>query len=150
MTREEAIDYNKNLKMYMKISDKNNPCKFLEKNYIALDMAIEALKEMSVEEYRQRLMDAFIRTDHSELLTYVVMPKEEEFKSLEDILRQYKFEPRLHGTWVDVPKYKGFYVCSKCLERLNGDFTRFDHWEMKKDNFCSVCGSDNRKVDEAE
>lgn len=53
---------------------------------------------------------------------------------------------RPHGTWVDVPKYKGFYVCSKCLERLNGDFERFDHWEMKKDNFCSVCGSDNRKL----
>lgn len=51
-----------------------------------------------------------------------------------------------HGTWVDVPKYKGFYVCSKCLERLDGDFERFDHWEMKKDNFCSVCGSDNRKM----
>lgn len=44
MTREEAIDYNKNLKMYMKLSDKQNPCKFLEENYIALDMAIEALK----------------------------------------------------------------------------------------------------------
>lgn len=53
---------------------------------------------------------------------------------------------RPHGTWVDVPKYKGFYVCSKCLERLDGDFERFDHWEMKKDNFCSVCGSDNRKL----
>ena len=47
MTNEEAIDYNKNLKMYMKISDKQEPCKFLEENYIALDMAIEALKEMS-------------------------------------------------------------------------------------------------------
>ena len=53
---------------------------------------------------------------------------------------------RPHGTWVDVPKYKGFYVCSKCLERLDGDFDRFDHWEMKKENFCSVCGSDNRKM----
>ena len=45
MTPEEAVEYNKNLKMYMKISDKQNPCKFLEENYIALDMAIEALKE---------------------------------------------------------------------------------------------------------
>ncbi|MBP5420859.1 MAG: hypothetical protein J6Y78_00300 [Paludibacteraceae bacterium] len=45
MTREEAIDYNKNLKMYMKLSDKDQPCKFLEENYIALDMAIEALKQ---------------------------------------------------------------------------------------------------------
>lgn len=45
MSRREAIDYNKNLKMYMKISDKQNPCKFLEENYIALDMAIEALEQ---------------------------------------------------------------------------------------------------------
>lgn len=44
MTREEAIDYIKNLKMYMKISDKNNRYKFLEENYIALDVALEALK----------------------------------------------------------------------------------------------------------
>ena len=45
MTREDAIEYNKNLKMYMKIVDKDSECKFLEENYIALDMAIEALKQ---------------------------------------------------------------------------------------------------------
>ena len=56
-----------------------------------------------------------------------------------------KLEERPHGEWIEVPKYKGFYVCSKCLERMEGNFWRFDHWEMKKENFCSVCGSDNRK-----
>ena len=45
MTREEAIDCNKNLRMYMRFSDKNQPCKFLEENYIALDMAIKALEQ---------------------------------------------------------------------------------------------------------
>ena len=45
MTREEAIDYNKNLKMYMRVSDKTQPCKFLEENYIALEMAIKALEQ---------------------------------------------------------------------------------------------------------
>lgn len=45
MTREEAIECNKNLRMYMKLSDKNQPCKFLEENYIALDMAIKALEQ---------------------------------------------------------------------------------------------------------
>lgn len=54
------------------------------------------------------------------------------------------------GEWVEVPKYKGYYVCSKCLERLGGDFERFDHWEMNKENFCPVCGSDNRKRGESE
>lgn len=44
MTNEEAIEYNKNLKMYMKISDKTQPCKFLKENHIALDMAIKSLE----------------------------------------------------------------------------------------------------------
>ena len=45
MTREEAINNNKNLRMYMRFSDKNQPYKFLEENYIALDMAIKALEQ---------------------------------------------------------------------------------------------------------
>lgn len=45
MTLDEAIDYNKNLRMYMRLSDKNQPYKFLEENYIALDMAIKALEQ---------------------------------------------------------------------------------------------------------
>jgi hypothetical protein len=45
MTNKEAIEYNKNLRMYMKLSDKNQPCKFLEENYIALDMAIKSLNQ---------------------------------------------------------------------------------------------------------
>ena len=45
MTNEEAIECNKNLRMYMKFSDKNQPYKFLEENYIALDMAIKALEQ---------------------------------------------------------------------------------------------------------
>ena len=45
MTNEEAIEYNKNLRMYMRLADKNQPCKFLEENYIALDLAIKALEQ---------------------------------------------------------------------------------------------------------
>ena len=87
----------------------------------AINMAIEALKEMSVEEYRQGLMEVFHRTDHDELLTYVVMPKEEELKSLEHILRQYKFEPRPHGEWrVHSHCSDGFsYKCSLCGRVVN-------------------------------
>jgi hypothetical protein len=44
MTRDEAIEWNKNLKMYMKLSDRIQPCKFPKDNYIALNMAIEALE----------------------------------------------------------------------------------------------------------
>ena len=102
----------------------------------ALRLAIEALKEMPVEEYRQRLIDVFHRTDHDELLTYVVMPKEEEFKSLEYILRQYKFEPRKHGEWdwkENAQKREMFTrKCTSCGSRgAVGDF-------------CMWCGADNR------
>jgi hypothetical protein len=45
MTREEAIEYNKNLREYMKITDKNSEYKFLQENYEALDMAIKALEQ---------------------------------------------------------------------------------------------------------
>lgn len=142
ITREEAIDYNKNLKMYMRISDKQNPCKFLEENYIALDMAIEALKEMPVEEYRQRLMDVFHRTDHDELLAYVVMPKDEEFKSLEDIIHRFKFEPRLRGEWKPLGEpddlgIHSWYICSRCGFRTTWHMVDIFH-------FCPNCGSDNR------
>ncbi len=45
MTIDEAIEYNKNLEMYMKISDEQEPCKFLEENHIALSMAIDTMRK---------------------------------------------------------------------------------------------------------
>lgn len=44
MTREKAIECNKNLIEYMRISDKTNEYKFLEDNYVALNMSIKALE----------------------------------------------------------------------------------------------------------
>ena len=44
MTDEDAIEYNKNLREYMRITDKNSKYKFLKENYEALDMAIKALE----------------------------------------------------------------------------------------------------------
>lgn len=114
MNTEEAIKRIKNL-----IKGRKDPRGKTELD-LALDMAIEALKE----------------TERNPTIT-----------SWYDFDRGYEKGKlaRPQGEWVEVPKYKGFYVCSKCLERLDGDFERFEHWEMKKDNFCSVCGSDNRK-----
>ena len=48
MTNKEAIEYNKNLRMYMQITDKKSKHKFLKENYTALDMAIEALERDTV------------------------------------------------------------------------------------------------------
>jgi hypothetical protein len=123
MTREEAIEFIEAIHVQMFNSGNS---KWTE----ACDVAIEALGEMSVEEYRQRLMEVFHRTDHDELLTCVVMPKEEEFKSLEYILRQYKYEPRPRGEWILVKPYT--FACSLC-GRL----------EEHQESFCN-CGADMR------
>lgn len=56
----------------MKISDKDNPCKFLEENYIALDMAIKALEQdCSMDDLisRQAVIDA-IRAFYDEYIVY--------------------------------------------------------------------------------
>jgi hypothetical protein len=45
MKIEEAIEYNKNLREYMRIIDKDSECKFLKENYEALDMAIKSLEQ---------------------------------------------------------------------------------------------------------
>lgn len=137
MSRKEAIG---RIQDHIRIHSKKEPfTPYLDK---AFYMAIEALEEMSVEEYRQRLMEVFHVTDHDELLTYVVMPKEEEFKSLEYILRQYKFEPRLHGEWIIHRNKQGVHIYSVC------SICNVAHLDTDFPNFCENCGSDNRKKED--
>jgi len=45
MSIDEAIEYNKNLKMYMEISDRQDTYKFLEENHVALDIAISIMRK---------------------------------------------------------------------------------------------------------
>ena len=46
MTIDEAIDKLKNIRLFMRIEDKNNECKFAEDDYEANKMAIQALEEL--------------------------------------------------------------------------------------------------------
>lgn len=143
MTREEAI---KVLECELSVSllvfgEKND-----KETQDALKMAIEALKEMSAEEYRQMLMDVFHRTDHDELLTYVVMPKEEEFKSLEYILQKQPFMPRPHGEWVK--RFDGnewYWYCTSCKTQWYEEDLYMGGNEFP--DFCPKCGADMRKKD---
>lgn len=49
MTREEAIEANKNLLEYMKITNKQEPdCQFSQDNISALDMAIKVLRARAI------------------------------------------------------------------------------------------------------
>lgn len=88
MTREEAIARIR----YHKIVHKMNEPRAI---YIseALDMAIKALEqascEMTVEEYRQRMIQAFHNADRDELIAVCVLPTEKEFENLEWLLKNH-------------------------------------------------------------
>lgn len=65
----------------------------------ALDMAIKALEqepcEMTAEEYRQRMIQAFHNANTDELIALCVLPTEKEFENLEWLLKNhYKQEPK--------------------------------------------------------
>jgi len=60
MTREETIEYNKNLREYMRLTDKNSEYKFLKGNYEALDIAIKALEQTRWIPVSERLPDDYI------------------------------------------------------------------------------------------
>lgn len=62
MTLDEAINYNKNLRAYMKITDKKSEYKFLQENYEALNMAINAL------EREQQFLDAGYKNGRVEFM----------------------------------------------------------------------------------
>ena len=138
MTREEAVDYNKNLKMYMKISDKNNPCKFLEENYIALDMAIKALEQQRCEDCisRQAVLDTI-----SELNAISFYEAQEDSKEcyyeIRDAIKQLPFvtpQPKI-GRWIDIQYFKAddTYYRPKC------PFCSIEPKEYS--NFCPNCGA---------
>ena len=49
---------------------------------------------MTVEEYRNRMIDAFHNSGHDELISLVVQPKEKEFEYLEWLLRNHYHKPK--------------------------------------------------------
>lgn len=88
MTREEAIAYGKRV-VSLGLNDETQA--FCE-------LAIKALEqepcEMTVEEYRQRMIQAFHNADADELIAVCVLPTEKEFEHLEWLLKKhYKKEP---------------------------------------------------------
>lgn len=168
MTREDREAIIRRLEaMYGEAEDKDNETKE------ALFYAIEALSDnkpsrtwIAKNEYRRGWHDAITKAlsemmkVHVENETFDMVQKEtliglglsmdsalgaEPYSETEE---SYPEPDRPHGEWIEVPKYKGYYVCSNCLKRLDGNFERFEHWEMKKENFCPVCGSDNRGASE--
>ena len=108
MTREETIAILENEKKCVNRANKNDYCnrdcyncelvKTDTEILNALDMAIKALEqepcEMTAEEYRQRMIQAFHNADTDELIAVCVLPTEKEFEHLEWLLKNhYKKEP---------------------------------------------------------
>lgn len=137
MTREEAIDCNKNLRMYMRLSDKNQPYKFLEENYIALDMAIKALEQEPCEDTISRA-DAIKRV--SKCLKGV-------FVEYEDIARKMFAEDKVPsvqskiktGHWIFDEILDRNYYCSECKSM------GVDYWD-----YCPYCGAKMIEPQESE
>jgi hypothetical protein len=91
MTNEEAIGYNKNLREYMRITDKYNPeYKFLKENYEALDMAIKALKqELMLDKIRAKIEKLQKMCDTNDLN---LLSQYSAFGMALDVIDKYKAE----------------------------------------------------------
>lgn len=89
MTREEAI------KMLKSKMDGNTDTSYEWAETVR--MAIKGLEqqpcEMSVEEYRQRMIQAFHNADCDELIALVCLPTEQEFEHLEWLLKTFYNRP---------------------------------------------------------
>jgi lantibiotic modifying enzyme len=101
--------------------------------------------EMTTEEYRQRMIQAFHNADCDELLAICVRPMEKEFEHLEWLLKNhYKKEPRT-GHWILQPSNKEqderdfiWWKCSKCGQVIYSE-TEQDRREFHA--FCGRCGA---------
>lgn len=139
MTNEEAIEYNKNLRMYMQITDKNSSHKFLEENYIALDMAIKAL------EGQEPCEDAISRQAVLELLQMKYFGKNlyKAVYELPPVTPQTKI-----GHWIMPVQDDGmsdpiFYQvrCSECGFDLDPQTWHMELHQYGADKYCPNCGA---------
>lgn len=67
---------------------------------------------MTVEEYRRRLMDLFHETDHDELIAFVSLPTEADFRQTKTLLEMYKFEPA--QKWIKCEDMQAEIPCLAC------------------------------------
>lgn len=122
-------------------------------------------EQMTAEEYRQRMMQAFHNADCGELIALCVLPTEKEFEHLEWLLKNhYKKEPcedcisreaviKTIAEWFFSKEFHytnaGEYL-RKRLDELPSVSAqpKMGHWLIKRiDNYdhaiCSICGDDS-------
>lgn len=118
MTREErekAIDVLDNMRGMIE-DNQGNDYDF------ALKKGIEALKheqgsdEMTVAEYRHRMMQTFLDTDCDELIALCVLPTKKDFEHLEWLLKNYYKQEEPCEEWLKKNYYKQ-ELCEDCVSR---------------------------------
>ena len=105
--------------------------------------------EMTVGEYRQRMIDAFHNADCDNLIALVALPSEKEFEHLEWLLKNHyhnqKQEPcddcisRQVGHWIFDEILDKHYYCSECKSM------GVDYWD-----YCPYCGAKMVEPQESE
>ena len=117
MTREafeKAIDLLDNLRGMIE-DNQGNDYDF------ALKKGIEALKreqgsdEMTVEEYRQRMMQTFLDTDCEELIALCVLPTEKDFEHLKWLLKNHYKKEEPCEEWL----LKNYYKKEPCEDTIS-------------------------------
>ena len=158
---QEAIEYNKNLREYMKITDKTSEHKFLQENYDALDMAIKALEQTELNpsysgvksrlepwedciSRAEALMHSHIEYDDDGEGHIVIYA--EDIEDLPPVIPQQKI-----GNWIMNKEYNGYGTtikdckCPFCGEKallknshsMDGQSIVFSYLS----NYCPNCGA---------
>ena len=138
ITNKEAIEYNKNLREYMKITDKDSEYKFLKENYEALDVANKALEQQPCEDCisRQYLIERATNWDKH-------FADSERYVSLTDIQGAPSVTPQpKRGKWIDT----GMWLEGRKYGKEHGEMIDAysceycGYSQYHKTNFCPNCG----------
>ena len=156
MTENEAIEKLKNMRLFMQIEDENNDCKFVEDDYKANEMAIQALE--TIKKLSDRKMTVEVLENYMQFEDECVK-KSFTFKSvIEAREKQIPRKPILKngetGSFVDCENGHGEYrvikwqdwVCPICGWFVGQRYNRSQNHshDQRKCNYCNKCG---QKID---
>lgn len=100
-------------------------CRFLVNYMEVLEKQMQEPCEMTAEEYRQRMIQAFHNANTDELIALCVLPTEKEFEHLEWLLKNHYKQKTKIGYWIikdckeqgyDIGGVKTWYIQIKCSE----------------------------------
>ena len=142
MTNKEAIEYNKNLRMYMQITDKKSEHKFLKENYTALDMAIEALEKIN--KFQTTYNRVLSAKKVEEMIVDGVMTLDEAIKHAEEVtVKKDKEAEEAHANQVrKIELIKSLAELENCTIPDN-DFAQHDY---TRENECKKCADEHRQL----